>query len=139
MSEYGWIITRDHLFDDDPSFGPSDIGTNGPSDIPPALLERLQHGEGRTFAMYDDDNIRYYTGRLVTTDDHDPLEYEHCPLQDFGEPHAGCTTIRYHQGSRPLRPAPWFRDLSQLEPTPGRPGGLRVAGDFSTSYNPPTR
>ena len=46
-------------------------------------------------------------GRLVTVDDADPAEYADAPLDDFGEPHAGCTHIRYL--SVPLCPFPGAR------------------------------
>lgn len=96
---YGWIITKDHLFEADPpsedviSPAPtSDVGTMGPSDIPDEIAERLRAGEGAKFRIYDDDGELYYSGRFIgdSEDDHD-----FGPLWDFGAPNAGATSIRY--------------------------------------------
>lgn len=94
---YAWIIDRDHLDDPDAN----DEGTAGPSGIDPALLARLDAGEGLTFRMRDDDGILYYTGRIVGVGD-DPAslgEEAFAPLEDFGHPNAGAVTIEYRQAS----------------------------------------
>lgn len=68
-------------------------GVSGPSDAPDHLLAALNRGEGVTFKMYDDDNIHYYTGKIVA--DGDVRDYANRPLIDFGTPNAGAVFIRY--------------------------------------------
>lgn len=79
MSDYGWIITKDHL-------DGTDEGTIGPSDIGDGMMQALREGAGEYFRLFDDDGELYYTGRIVGElgDDGDPLT-------DFGMPNAGCT------------------------------------------------
>ena len=88
-SMYGWIIDTDHLAETGEDGGRDDSETVGPHDIPDALEERLENGEGERFKMYDDDEVLYYTGRIVGR----YTGFE--PLEDFGEPNAGATTIHY--------------------------------------------
>lgn len=90
MSKYAWVIMKDHLAPD--GFG-GEVGVKGPRDATPELLADLTH-MGRTFEMRDDDGELYYTGRIVG--EYDGFE----PLDDFGRPNAGCTSIRY-PGSGP--------------------------------------
>jgi hypothetical protein len=98
---YGWKITWSNpsIFDDGES-----IGTIGPSDIHPDILEILQndlynnhpyvhdldnnHPYVNRFDMYDDDGIRYFAGVLIG-DNVDGDE----PLYDYGTPYAGATEI----------------------------------------------
>jgi hypothetical protein len=95
---YAWIIDIDHLASD---FTGDEKGITGPRGAPPELLAKLQAGEGEKFEMYDDDQELYYTGRIVgrtpgdtnTKDFSDYIGFE--PLDDFGEPNAGCTGIKY--------------------------------------------
>ena len=92
---YAWIITKDHLhdlFQDEPDTW-DETGTCGPSDAPDDMLERVKQGEGHMFRMYDDDQVLYYTGRLVT--DVDMLDVCDAPLVDFGAPNAGAVDIRW--------------------------------------------
>lgn len=94
VSEYAWIITRDHLAEE---FGDKpDIGITGPRDAPADLLGRVARGEGRTFYLYDDDGERYYTGKLLTRDGE--MDEEAClaPLAEFGAGWAGCTLVKWH-------------------------------------------
>ena len=84
MSNYGWIITEDLLNNDD--------GTTGPIDILSEINIRLINGEGREFRLLDDDNILYYRGRLIGGNGFEPLD-------DFGLPNAGCTTVQYKSGN----------------------------------------
>lgn len=76
---YRWTITRDHLAD-----GPegSDVGTSGPRNCD----DSLNTNPGR-FVMKDDDGETYYQGMIYG--DYDGFE----PLDEFGEPNAGCTEI----------------------------------------------
>jgi hypothetical protein len=88
---YGWKITWSNpsIFDDGES-----IGTIGPSNIHPDILETLQndldnkHPYVHRFDMYDDDGIRYFAGVLIG-DNVDGDE----PLYDYGTPYAGATEI----------------------------------------------
>lgn len=106
MSDYGWLIYKDHL-------DKEDIQVIGPRDIPDALQDRLLKGEGIRFKLYDDDGELYYSGRIIFTDaslevstphDYDgyrlPLEgslpeIAGAPLWDYGIPAAGATEIRF--------------------------------------------
>ena len=75
-----WIIDKDHIDNG------KAVGTMGP---------RGYTGDGTElhcqFRMYDDDGILYYEGRNNTSDDDNAFG----PLDDFGAPNAGCTSIRY--------------------------------------------
>ncbi len=106
MTRYAWIIDRDHFTRFPASLvAPDESGTVGPRDARADLVAQLMRGAGTPFRMHDDDGELTYAGRLVTVDDADPAEYADAPLDDFGEPHAGCTRIRYL--SVPL--CPFFR------------------------------
>ena len=82
-SAYGWIITHDFLKG-------RTAKVVGPSGISLALLASLNRGEGEKFQLYDDDRILYYEGRIVG--DYSGFE----PLDDYGEPNAGCTGVKMH-------------------------------------------
>lgn len=86
---YAWIITRDRLT---PSGKFCRKGTQGPSLATPADLAKLQAGEGRKFRMLDDDGEVYYEGRIIGDEG---AETDFGPLDDFGTPDAGCTSIQY--------------------------------------------
>ena len=90
---YGWIIDQDYL---EP--GSVEEGTIGPSTIPPDITEKLREGHGREFRLFDDDGELYYSGRILG-DDWDGFE----PLDDFGEPNAGCTEVRFFENGRWIR------------------------------------
>lgn len=99
MKKYAWIIDTDHLAD--PGAEPGIIATNaatvtGPGDAPDRLLAALNDGDGIQFKIYDDDDELYYTGRFVPADLSDGEE-GFGPLDDFGMPNAGATTIRYRR------------------------------------------
>jgi len=81
MSTYAWSITENYI-------DAKEKLVSGPSDASPELLEKLKK-EGETFKMYDDDGTHYYTGKIIG--DYDGFE----PLDDYGEPNAGCTEIKY--------------------------------------------
>ena len=75
-SEYNWIITKDYIGEGEEN------GITGPCD-------KSNHTDNETeFRMYDDDGVLYYSGKIWG--DFDGFE----PLDDFGEPNAGCTEIR---------------------------------------------
>lgn len=82
-----WIITGDHLWK------PGDSGRSAEGTRSPGWSEEKDAARPLSYAfyrfrMYDDDGILYYEGRC--TNDGDFM-----PLDDFGEPAAGCTEIRY--------------------------------------------
>jgi hypothetical protein len=54
-------------------------------------------GEDDQFRMYDDD-VLYYSGRLVSKDGWDGEE-GFGPLDNFGRPNAGAVTIKYKAGA----------------------------------------
>ena len=90
-ANYGWKITWvNHVF-----FDGEEVGTIGPSDIDPEILDELQsqtanydHPSVYRFDLFDDDKEHYFSGILFGE--------EVCgdePLLDYGKPYAGCTTI----------------------------------------------
>lgn len=94
MGVYAWLITVDH----DPTEGAKPgtngnaVGMEGPRNAAPELLAQLAAGEGRVFRIYDDDENICYEGRIIA----DPgSEDDFAPLDDFGQPNAGCTYIEY--------------------------------------------
>lgn len=95
-AQYAWLITKDHLSD-----GPTDRysaeGVCGPRSASDAMLDDLRAGKGRAFRLYDDDGELYVSGRIITTDDPDPLnsDYVMAPLDDYGVGGLGATEIRY--------------------------------------------
>jgi hypothetical protein len=83
-ARYLWIIDRDHLS----GIGEySYEGMTGPTYRRPGLDAQLRRGEGEKFVMRDDDGELYYSGRIVG----EYTGFE--PLDDFGTPSAGATTI----------------------------------------------
>lgn len=101
MSTYAWIIDTDHLAEEgaEPgSFCDNAATVAGPYDAPATLLAELEAGEGIPFRMRDSDGELYYTGRLVPASMADSEE-GFGPLDDFGTPNAGATTIEYKRGS----------------------------------------
>lgn len=77
---YGWIITRDFLYEDNPTWHnehsiKSATGIIGPHGVRFTKEDILK---GKEFKMYDDDMNLYYEGRIVG----DYSRFE--PLDDFG-------------------------------------------------------
>ena len=93
-SRYAWIIDVDHLGEGQPGTNNNAVGMIGPRDASDAVSKRLATTkEGQGFRMYDDDGTLYYEGRIVGR--YEGFE----PLDDFGTPNAGCTSIQYqHNG-----------------------------------------
>ena len=108
---YGWIITDDRTEDHDNS-----VGTTGPSQCPPAILEELQRRadgqaarpgfESAVFHLYSnrnagEDDEFVARGRLVWLDSETPDEdIVGSPLDDFGKGALGCTAISYPKRPR---------------------------------------
>lgn len=121
-ANYAWIIDRDHTehtgdheprynkaknrFDHTTPKGFDTVDVSGPRAAHPKALEALKAGEGTAFQLWDDDGIRYYSGRFFPTldgfgyDDVDENRDQGDPLDDYGAPYAGCTemTVRNGQG-----------------------------------------
>lgn len=80
-----FVITHDHL----------DPGMQF-ADATPEQIEAIK-ADGFTvkFKMYDDDDILYYSGYLLTK--YEGSETAFAPLDDYGSPNAGCVDIRYKE------------------------------------------
>lgn len=113
VADYAWIIDKDHLHEPGKSVHSSDEGRMGPLNASGRLVSRLQAmpaGKSTsnifTFKMYDDDNILYYSGRIIVDATTPPaiisLMGLRCPapLDDFGTPKSGAVAIRYPGNSR---------------------------------------
>lgn len=94
---YGWLITYDFLADEEGC-----EGVRGPGDVPDWMCDALDFGtvpgdrdaEIFKFHMYDDDGIKYVSGRMIT-DEGKTEESCYGPLGDYGVGGLGCTEIRY--------------------------------------------
>jgi hypothetical protein len=90
---YAWIITRDYYSDH--SWGcASNKGLFGPASLSFEEMKQIEsNSKGCPFRMRDDDGELYFEGLLYG---------EHTtgfePLEDFGMPDSGCTTIEYVNG-----------------------------------------
>jgi hypothetical protein len=91
MARYGWVITKDHIFD--PEYATKDrVGVYGPRGISEKDVAVLRAGKGRRWRALDDEDEVYYEGRYIGPD-----ELMFRPLDDFAMPDAGATTIQYWQ------------------------------------------
>lgn len=108
---YGWMIDKDHYGEGPEGTNQNAVGIMGPRDMTDAIVTRLKAGEGQSFRMGDDDNDLYYEGRFFD-EDYDTQDLRHlplsrvdvteaafAPLDDFGRPNAGCTSIQYKNES----------------------------------------
>ena len=90
-----WIITDDftNSFSEEgeKAGGGTAAGTQGPRTGVLTAEEIASHPDRIRFRLRDDDRITYYEGWLVGTD---PF----APLDDFGEPGAGCTEVQLKEG-----------------------------------------
>ena len=96
---YAWIIDKDLTGETDTIQDMDAVGIMGPRAAPGVLLDRLRSDPlyGVPFQLFDDDHTLYYEGRIAVAD---PTqggmgEEYFAPLDDFGEPNAGCTGIKY--------------------------------------------
>ena len=80
-NSYGWVITW--------ATDCTEAGITGPRGV--AFPVDQIKAEGREFRMLDDDGEHYYTGFYLGPDD----ESMFGPLDDFGCPNAGATSIEY--------------------------------------------
>lgn len=94
MSGYAWAITIDKIFD--PKFDKRSAAGYmcGPRDAKLDHAEIIKHPKGQRFRMKDDDGTVYYHGVMVDISGH-ASGFE--PLDDYGTPNAGCTTIEYFE------------------------------------------
>lgn len=90
---YAWLITEDLIADSNEKApcNANAVGMTGPSRVQLTAEQILTHPEKEYFEMYDDDKSLYYKGYMV----HDTKSEGFEPLDDFGGPNAGCTTIKY--------------------------------------------
>lgn len=98
MSKYVWLITQDYFPE---SWSPSRIGLTGPRAATPEQIEGIKDGVDGSFEefkMFDDDKNLYFEGRI--SGDYEGFE----PLDDFGMPDSGCTSIWYRQGDGSWEP-----------------------------------
>jgi hypothetical protein len=87
---YHWKITRDHI--GEPG---AKAGTNANA-VGICGGNCNAKGEVIKFRMFDDDGELYYTGDLVGGTGFEPLD-------DFGRPNAGCTSISLFQKGQWVR------------------------------------
>lgn len=90
--QYGWILDVDTIYDPVTDEGGPAVGLVGPRLIHPEIEQLLREGHGDRFRMLDDDGMVYYEGRIAGRDTN---HFMFAPLDDFGRPNAGCTTIEY--------------------------------------------
>lgn len=88
-----WTITKDHLAEPDAPAGTNRnaVGVVGPRAATLTAAQIAGHPRAVSFRMRDDDGEFYYEGRLVGDD-------LFAPLDDFGSPNAGCTSIEVFDG-----------------------------------------
>lgn len=83
-----WVITKDLIAEPGakPGTNRNAVGMTGPRSNK-LTAEMIGHNPSRKpFRLLDDDGTLYYEGFLIGD--------ETAPLDDFGEPNAGCTRIQ---------------------------------------------
>ncbi len=91
-----WTITEDKLADV-AGGDRAAVGTCGPRECTLTAAEIKAHTAAVLFKMYDDDGEHYYTGLCILPDGLTDEAFR--PLDDFGTPNAGCTSIKYRNAS----------------------------------------
>jgi hypothetical protein len=98
---YAWTITKDHIADFSKPRGTNSNAEGMVVNVGNAKFthnEILSMTDKEYFQMTDDDDELYYEGYIIG--DYDGFE----PLDDFGQPNAGATTIKYLNNSGELAP-----------------------------------
>ena len=87
-----WTITKDHLAEPggEPGTNVNAVGITGPRGADLTADEIASSRDAVPFRMYDDDRTLCYEGFLIGDD-------QFAPLDDFGEPNAGCTRIDVYE------------------------------------------
>ena len=88
-----FVITTDLIADDNakPGTNANAVGIVGPRTCTLTADEIVHHPDGKKFRMKDDDGHVCYEGVYVGPDDETLFQ----PLDCFGTPNAGCTSIEY--------------------------------------------
>lgn len=94
MMNTQWTITLDCQAgpNDKPGTNANAAGMVGPRGATLTSEEIQNHPEAVKFRMFDDDDEEYYDGFIIVGEEN---EAEFMPLDNFGEPNAGCTTIEF--------------------------------------------
>src|SRR5262249_8693792 len=94
---YAWVVTRD--YSPQPDAGPGSpenaAGLSGPEGITLTPEEIERHPDAQRFRLCCEGEV-CYEGYFVNGGDPGVTGLE--PLNDFGMPNAGCTSIEYFQG-----------------------------------------
>ena len=87
-----WTITKDYLADPDarPGTNSNAVGIVGPRAARLTAQQIIEHPDAKRFRMLDDDGEINYEGYIVGID-------ELAPIDHFGEPNAGCTSIQVQE------------------------------------------
>ena len=91
-----WTITEDklaHVAGGDKTA----VGTCGPRECKLTADQIKTDPAAVAFAMYDDDGEHYYSGLCILPQG--LTEEAFRPLDDFGTPNAGCTSIKYRNAA----------------------------------------
>lgn len=90
-----WTITADHIAYEGakPGTNSNAVGVVGPGTATMSAEEILAHKDSRRFQMKDDDGTLYYEGKCYLPAGLTQSAF--APLDQFGEPNAGCTSIFY--------------------------------------------
>jgi hypothetical protein len=96
-SNYLWIITRDVIDDGQAT------GTHGPKDssLTPEALDASERT--RLFRLLDADGEVYAEGLILVPAGEEGGLLDFSPLDDFGEPNWGCTSIEYREDGQWVR------------------------------------
>ena len=90
MPGYAWVITTDEIGEGE------DEGVIGPRGTRFTREFIENHPRSRRFRMFDGDGQLYYQGVFIDLNEqHSMFE----PLDDFGAPNAGCTSIEYQDAN----------------------------------------
>lgn len=93
---YAWRIDTWPEVEDIGTIEPPETVVTGPRDAPDDLIARLAKNEGVRFRLKDDDGLIYCKGRILYTDPDNVGETEAFgPLDDYGTPAMGCTSLEY--------------------------------------------